>query len=63
MVAENSVIRILERQKNLMEGPVTEETQKKEFSQRTWEMWLVHSGLSPQANLPASRIGLYTDFT
>ena len=27
------------------------------------ETWLIRSGLSPQANLPASRIGIYTDFS
>ena len=26
------------------------------------ESWLIRSGLSPHANLPVSRIGLYTDF-
>ncbi len=29
---------------------------------RELESWLIRSGLSPQANLPANRIGLYTDF-
>lgn len=27
------------------------------------ELWMMHSGISPKANLPMSEVGFYTDFT
>lgn len=32
-------------------------------SHKAWDLWIVHSGISIESNMMASRIGIYTDFS